>query len=124
MKGQWVAFAKTDAWSLYDVLGCDVWRRPTGKKKKYPGQLWSRFEREAISEEVRETVPEMAQASAEEGEHPEDEEPTVHGASSSGSKPSAGGAKARVASTGLTPDARNRSRSPRRQLYLLGKSSG
>ena len=59
LKGQWVAFAKTDAWSLYDVLGCDVWRRPTGKKKKYPGQLWSRFEREAISEEVRETVPEM-----------------------------------------------------------------
>ena len=50
LKGQWVAFAKTDAWSLYDVLGCDVWRRPTGKKKKYPGQLWSRFEREAISE--------------------------------------------------------------------------
>ena len=37
LKGQWVAFAKTDAWSLYDVLGCDVWRRPTGKKKKYPG---------------------------------------------------------------------------------------
>ena len=40
---------------------------------------------------------------------------TIDGANSSGSKPSAGGAKVRVAITGLTPDARSRSRSPRRQ---------